>query len=29
MKLETAVTTQGMLDPEAAARARAALGGEK
>ena len=29
MKLETSVTTQGMLDPEAAARARAALAGEK
>ena len=30
MKLETSVTTQGMLDPEAAAaRARAALGGGK
>jgi enoyl-CoA hydratase/carnithine racemase len=29
MKLETSVTTQGMLDPEAAARARTALAGNK
>jgi enoyl-CoA hydratase/carnithine racemase len=29
MELETAVTTQGMLDPEATARAIAALGGKK
>ena len=29
IELETTVTTQGMLDPEAAARARVALAGKK